>query len=96
MEVIVYNSTNKKGFVLVLYQRMVSCNINCSYLLTETYFRYLLRLIKFLGLDVLTSSAITSGEFLVKRNKSLLDKDVGKYKAGRHKISLCCNHLSQQ
>ena len=56
----------------------------------------MIRLIKFLGLDVLTSSAITSGEFLVKRNKSLLDKDVGKYKAGRYIKSLYCNHLSHQ
>ena len=89
-----FTIARNKGFVLVLYQHMVSCNINCSYLLTETYFRYLLRLIKFLGLDVLTSSAVTSGEFLVMRNKSPLDKDVGKYKAGRYKKSLCCNHLS--
>ena len=44
----------------------------------------------------MTSSAATSSAFLVMRNKSPLDKDVGKYKAGRYIISLYCNHLSLQ
>ena len=49
-----------------------------------------------MGLDVFTSSATTSSEFFVMRNKSLLDKDVGEYKAGRYKSSLCRTHLSHQ
>ena len=56
----------------------------------------MIQLIKFLGLDVLTSSATTSSEFLVMRNKSLLDKDVGKYKEGRYKTSLYRTRLSHQ
>ena len=51
---------------------------------------------KFLGLDVLTSSATTSSEFLEMRNKSPLDKDVGEYKEGWYKKSLCRTHLSHQ
>ena len=49
-----------------------------------------------MGLDVLTSSATTSSEFFVMRNKNPLDKDVGEYKAGRYKKSLCRTHLSHQ
>ena len=49
-----------------------------------------------MGLDVLTSSATTSSEFFVMRNKSPLDKDVGEYKAGRYKKSLYRNRLSYQ
>ena len=44
----------------------------------------------------LTSSAIQNVvRSSSKRNKSPLDKDGGKYQAGRYIKSLYCNHLSQ-